>query len=122
VIGEVCFNTETTGFQKILTDPFYAGQMITFSTPTPSVPTPKTLNRRRRQSWAPCCAPPSPIPPTGALPKPGGPWKRAILKLRRYRFILDYQPKSLDVLARAAPEPGAVMRFILGSIEERGDG
>ncbi len=27
--GEVCFNTAITGYQEILTDPSYAGQIIT---------------------------------------------------------------------------------------------
>ena len=31
--GEVCFNTSLTGYQEILTDPSYAGQIITFSFP-----------------------------------------------------------------------------------------
>jgi carbamoyl-phosphate synthase small subunit len=31
--GEVCFNTAMTGYQEILTDPSYAGQMITFTFP-----------------------------------------------------------------------------------------
>jgi Carbamoyl-phosphate synthase small chain, CPSase domain len=29
----VCFNTSMTGYQEILTDPSYAGQMITFTFP-----------------------------------------------------------------------------------------
>ncbi len=32
-VGEVCFNTAMTGYQEILTDPSYAGQMITFTFP-----------------------------------------------------------------------------------------
>ena len=31
--GEVCFNTSMTGYQEILTDPSYAGQLITFTFP-----------------------------------------------------------------------------------------
>jgi carbamoyl-phosphate synthase small subunit len=31
--GEVCFNTAMTGYQEILTDPSYAGQIITFTFP-----------------------------------------------------------------------------------------
>ena len=31
--GEVCFNTAITGYQEILTDPSYAGQIITFTFP-----------------------------------------------------------------------------------------
>src|SRR5476651_1875100 len=32
-IGEVCFNTAMTGYQEILTDPSYAGQIVTFTFP-----------------------------------------------------------------------------------------
>ena len=32
-VGEVCFNTSITGYQEILTDPSYAGQVITFTFP-----------------------------------------------------------------------------------------
>jgi carbamoyl-phosphate synthase small subunit len=31
--GEVVFNTVLTGYQEVLTDPSYAGQIITFTTP-----------------------------------------------------------------------------------------
>jgi carbamoyl-phosphate synthase small subunit len=31
--GEVCFNTAMTGYQEIMTDPSYAGQIITFTFP-----------------------------------------------------------------------------------------
>lgn len=33
VIGEVVFNTSMTGYQEILTDPSYAGQIMTFTCP-----------------------------------------------------------------------------------------
>ncbi|MGH7037538.1 MAG: glutamine-hydrolyzing carbamoyl-phosphate synthase small subunit [Stellaceae bacterium] len=32
-VGEVCFNTSITGYQEILTDPSYAGQIVTFTFP-----------------------------------------------------------------------------------------
>ena len=32
-VGEVCFNTSMTGYQEILTDPSYSGQIITFTFP-----------------------------------------------------------------------------------------
>jgi len=32
-VGEVCFNTGMTGYQEILTDPSYAGQLITMTYP-----------------------------------------------------------------------------------------
>ncbi|MEM9416390.1 MAG: glutamine-hydrolyzing carbamoyl-phosphate synthase small subunit [Planctomycetota bacterium] len=33
VEGEVCFNTSMAGYQEILTDPSYAGQIVTMTTP-----------------------------------------------------------------------------------------
>ena len=33
VVGELVFNTAMTGYQEILTDPSYAGQIITFTFP-----------------------------------------------------------------------------------------
>lgn len=33
VEGEICFNTSITGYQEILTDPSYTGQIVTFSLP-----------------------------------------------------------------------------------------
>ncbi|WP_033919908.1 carbamoyl phosphate synthase small subunit [Sphingomonas sp. 37zxx] len=32
-VGEVCFNTAMTGYQEVMTDPSYAGQIITFTFP-----------------------------------------------------------------------------------------
>ena len=32
-IGEICFNTSITGYQEIMTDPSYKGQIITFTFP-----------------------------------------------------------------------------------------
>ena len=51
--AEVCFNTAITGYQEILTDPSYAGQVVTFTFPhignvgangedTETLPTPRT--------------------------------------------------------------------------------
>ena len=31
--GEVCFNTSMTGYQEIMTDPSYAGQIMTMTYP-----------------------------------------------------------------------------------------
>ena len=33
VIGEICFNTSMTGYQEIISDPSYAGQIINFTFP-----------------------------------------------------------------------------------------
>ncbi|MCC6925878.1 glutamine-hydrolyzing carbamoyl-phosphate synthase small subunit [Novosphingobium sp.] len=32
-VGEVCFNTAITGYEEIMTDPSYAGQVVTFTFP-----------------------------------------------------------------------------------------
>ncbi|MFN9989058.1 MAG: carbamoyl-phosphate synthase domain-containing protein, partial [Cyanobacteriota bacterium] len=32
-IGEVVFNTGMTGYQEVMTDPSYAGQLVTFTYP-----------------------------------------------------------------------------------------
>ncbi len=32
-VGEICFNTSITGYQEIMTDPSYAGQVVTFTFP-----------------------------------------------------------------------------------------
>ena len=32
-LGEICFNTAMTGYQEVLTDPSYSGQIITFTFP-----------------------------------------------------------------------------------------
>lgn len=32
-VGEICFNTSMTGYQEVLTDPSYTGQIVTFTFP-----------------------------------------------------------------------------------------
>jgi len=32
-VGELCFNTGMTGYQEILTDPSYCGQIVTMTSP-----------------------------------------------------------------------------------------
>ena len=32
-MAELCFNTAMTGYQEIMTDPSYAGQIVTFTFP-----------------------------------------------------------------------------------------
>jgi len=46
-VGEVCFNTAMTGYEEILTDPSYAGQIITFTfrISASSAPIRRTSNR-----------------------------------------------------------------------------
>src|SRR5665213_3650286 len=55
-IGEVCFNTSMTGYQEIMTDPSYAGQIVTFTFPhignVGAIDT-RRLTRRVRDGGAP---------------------------------------------------------------------
>jgi carbamoyl-phosphate synthase small subunit len=51
--AEVCFNTALTGYQEILTDPSYLGQIVTFTFPTSATSAP--MRRTSRTS------PPQPI-------------------------------------------------------------
>ena len=46
-VGEVCFNTAMTGYEEILTDPSYAGQLITFTFPLSAMSAPTTKTSRR---------------------------------------------------------------------------
>ncbi|HEX4201542.1 MAG TPA: carbamoyl-phosphate synthase domain-containing protein, partial [Chthoniobacterales bacterium] len=32
-VGEICFNTSMTGYQEVLTDPSYRGQIVTMTYP-----------------------------------------------------------------------------------------
>ena len=56
--GEVCFNTAMTGYQEILTDPSYAGQIITFTFPhIGNVGTnEEDIETRQRRRRPPACA------------------------------------------------------------------
>ena len=73
-VGEVCFNTAMTGYQEILTDPSYAGQIITFTFPHignvgANREDTETANLAcARACAAACCAPMSPSRPTIAPP------------------------------------------------------
>ena len=53
-VGEVCFHTAMTGYQEIMTDPSFAGQIVTFTFPISamSAPTPTMSRRTRRMRWA----------------------------------------------------------------------
>ena len=70
--GEVCFNTAMTGYQEILTDPSYAGQIVTFTFPHignvgVNEEDVETVNMAApRACAASSSTPPSPIRPTGA--------------------------------------------------------
>ena len=55
--GEVCFNTAMTGYQEILTDPSYAGQIITFTFPhIGNVGVNEDAQRRSISPRPPACA------------------------------------------------------------------
>ena len=43
VLGEVVFNTGMTGYQEVLTDPSYAGQLVTIYDPTTKAPFPGNI-------------------------------------------------------------------------------
>src|SRR6476619_3937438 len=48
--GEVCFNTSMTGYQEILTDPSYKGQIVTMTYPLIGN---YGVNRQDVESWRP---------------------------------------------------------------------
>jgi len=49
-VGEVCFNTSMTGYQEILTDPSYKGQIVTMTYPLIGN---YGVNRQDVESWRP---------------------------------------------------------------------
>src|SRR5258708_39422176 len=51
--GEVCFNTSMTGYQEILTDPSYKGQIVTMTYPQIGN---CGVNRQDVESWRVHCA------------------------------------------------------------------
>src|SRR4051794_29757556 len=48
--GEVCFNTSMTGYQEILTDPSYKGQIVTMTYPLIGN---YGINNQDMESWCP---------------------------------------------------------------------
>ncbi len=52
-VGEVCFNTSMTGYQEILTDPSYRGQIVTMTYPLIGN---YGVNKRDVESWRPHAA------------------------------------------------------------------
>ena len=61
--GEVVFNTSMTGYQEVLTDPSYAGQIVTMTCPRSATTAsrPRTASRARRRSPASSSATESPM-------------------------------------------------------------
>ena len=66
--GEVVFNTSMTGYQEVLTDPSYAGQIVTMTAPQIGNygVTAEDSSRAGRRSPASSCARRRPSPATGA--------------------------------------------------------
>ncbi len=76
--GEMCFNTSLEGYFEVLTDPSYAGQIVTMTYPQignygidpddvqSAYPSPPRAARRRRRCAAWSCATCAPPRPTGA--------------------------------------------------------
>ena len=108
-VGEVCFNTALTGYQEILTDPSYAGQIVTFTFPhIGNVGTndediedssdARAAPRRCRS------APISPSPPTTARPQPP---RRLAEAPRHRRAWRASTPGALTALIRDKGMPNA---------------
>lgn len=51
-LGELCFNTGMTGYQEVMTDPSYRGQIITFTFPHIGI---TGVNRHDREHRRPSC-------------------------------------------------------------------
>jgi len=47
-LGEVVFNTSMTGYQEVLTDPSYTGQIVTMTYPPSATTAPPPTIRNRR--------------------------------------------------------------------------
>ena len=71
--GEVVFNTAMTGYQEILTDPSYKGQIVTMTYPSWAITasTPKTSSPRGVQVEGFIVKEYHPYPPTGVQGQPG---------------------------------------------------
>ncbi len=54
-IGELCFNTSTTGYQEVLTDPSYARQIINFTFPHIGIVGTNSEDAESRKSFASGC-------------------------------------------------------------------
>jgi carbamoyl-phosphate synthase small subunit len=50
-VGEVCFNTSMTGYQEILTDPSYRGQIVTLTAPHIGVTGANSEDDQSRRPW-----------------------------------------------------------------------
>ena len=52
VTGEICFNTSMTGYQEVLTDPSYHGQIVTMTAPHIGNTGVNDLDDQSRRPWA----------------------------------------------------------------------
>ena len=110
-VGEVCFNTAMTGYQEILTDPSYVGQIVTFTFPTSAMSGPMTrtsrpsISRRRPARAASCCIPPSPQPSNYRATRDLDAW----LKSRGVIGLAGVDTRALTALIREKGMPHAVI-------------
>src|ERR1700674_2871686 len=51
-VGEICFNTSMTGYQEVLTDPSYRGQIVTMTYPLIGNYGVNSLDQERRSPHA----------------------------------------------------------------------
>ena len=50
-VAELVFNTAMTGYQEIMTDPSYAGQVVTFTSPISATPASPTKTMKPPHRW-----------------------------------------------------------------------
>ena len=67
-VGEACFNTSMTGYQEVLTDPSYSGQIVTMTYPLIGNYGVCRDDMESSKGWIPAkspsiCAPPEPCAP-----------------------------------------------------------
>jgi carbamoyl-phosphate synthase small subunit len=111
-VGEVCFNTAMTGYQEILTDPSYAGQIVTFTFPHignvgVNDEDIETVNMAAASGVRGVCpsSPTSPSPPTTARRRHLDAW----LKRRGIVGIAGIDTRALTALIREKGMPNAVI-------------
>ncbi len=110
-VGELCFNTAMTGYQEILTDPSYAGQIITFTFPHignvgANDEDSETSNRAMRSGVRGCVL-------RAAVTEPAS-WRStatldAWLKTRGIIAISGIDTRALTALIREKGTPNAVI-------------
>ncbi|MBG0808886.1 glutamine-hydrolyzing carbamoyl-phosphate synthase small subunit [Methylosinus sp. H3A] len=112
-VGEVCFNTAMTGYQEILTDPSYAGQIVTFTFPhignvgvnDEDVETVDLANRAGARGVI--VAAPSSDPSNYRALRPLGEW----LAARGIIGLCGIDTRALTTLIREKGMPNAVIAY-----------